>query len=182
MEAFTECEPFRGPRSLGPLECFFTSGGTSTAPERLRGTLRTYEYKTIRYRGHFGKVRAMIDLGLLSHEPVEVDGRPVAPRALFHAAAGPRLDRGAVLLLLTVDGTDARGRGTGFRLLQRRDGRTGFSAMEMATGYPTAVVARDLALGRHAPGARTPDRLGYGKAHLADLRRRGVRVRRVRLG
>ncbi|MHC4924681.1 MAG: saccharopine dehydrogenase family protein, partial [Planctomycetota bacterium] len=80
VEAFTECEPFRGPRVLGPLECFFTSGGTTTAPWRLKSKLRSYEYKTVRYKGHFEKVRAMIDLGLLSLEPVNVKGKAVVPR------------------------------------------------------------------------------------------------------
>ncbi len=183
FEAFTEPEPFEGPGRLGPLVAFFTSGGTSTAPFTFRGRLRTYEYKTLRYPGHFEKVRAMIDLGLLSLEPVRAGGVEVAPRAVFHAAAGPRLDKGTVkdLALLRVEGTDARGRGLRYDLLQKYDPRTGFTAMEQTTGYPAAVTASDLAFGRIPPGARTPERIGYGKPHLADLRRRGLRIRLRRL-
>ncbi len=183
FEAFTEVEPFEGPGRLGTLECFFTSGGTSTAAATFAGRLRTYDYKTIRYPGHFEKVRAMIDLGLLSLDPVRAGGVEVAPRAVFHAAAGPRLDRGTVedLAILRVEGTDARGRGVRYEMLERFDPRTEFSAMERTTGYPAAVTASDLAFGRLPPGARTPERLGYGKAHLADLRRRGIRIRRTEL-
>jgi lysine 6-dehydrogenase len=183
FEAFTEPEPFDAPGGLGRLECFFTSGGTSTAPWTFRGRLRTYEYKTVRYPGHYDRVRAMIELGFLDLEPVTVGGRRVVPRDAFHAIAGPRLDAGTVrdLAILRVDGTDARGRGVRLELLDRHDPRTGFTAMERTTGFPAAVTASDLAFRRLPAGARTPERLGYGRAHLRDLSRRGIRIRRVRL-
>jgi lysine 6-dehydrogenase len=182
FEAFTEPEPFDGPGGLGRLECFFTSGGTSTAPWTFRGRLETYEYKTVRYPGHYDRVRAMIELGLLDLAPVEVPGGRVVPRDLFHAVAGPRLDAGTVedLAILRVDGTGPRGRGVRYSMLQRFDRRTGFSAMEQTTGFPAAATAADLAFRRLPPGARTPERLGYGPAHLRDLRRRGLRIRRGR--
>ncbi len=174
FEAFTEPEPFDAPGGLGRLECFFTSGGTSTAPFTFRGKLETYEYKTVRYPGHFAKVRAMIELGLLDLEPVDAGGVKVAPRAVFHAAAGPHLDRGRVrdLAILRVDGTDRRGRGVRYEM----------PAMEQTTGYPAAVTAADLAARRLPAGAYTPERCGYGPAHLRDLRRRGIRIRRRALG
>lgn len=183
FEAFTEPEPFDAPGGLGRLECFFTSGGTSTAPWTFRGRLETYEYKTVRYPGHFEKVRAMIELGLLDLEPVDAGGVLVAPRAVFHAAAGPHLDAGRVrdLAILRVDCTDHRGRGVRYGMLQHLDPRTGFTAMEQTTGYPAAVTAVDLASRRLPAGAYTPERAGYGPAHLRDLRRRGLRIRRLRL-
>jgi lysine 6-dehydrogenase len=57
FEAFTEPENIKGPPGLGLLQCFFTSGGTSTAPWRYKGKLKTYEYKTVRYHGHFDRGR-----------------------------------------------------------------------------------------------------------------------------
>ena len=72
--------------------------------------------------------------------------------------------------------------GVRLELLERYDPRTGFTAMERTTGYPAAVTAADLAMRRIPPGARTPERLGYGPSHLRDLRRRGLRIRRSRLG
>jgi len=179
VEAFTECEPFRGPAALGALEAFHTSGGSSTAPWTYRGRLQTYEYKTVRYRGHFEKMRAMIDLGLLGLAPV--DG--VVPRRLFHVVAGPRLDHGTVedLALLRVDCTDRAGRGVRYALFHRYDRRTRFTAMEQTTGYPAAAIAHALARREHAHGAFTPERLGLGARHLGELRRRGLAIRRSRL-
>ena len=181
LEAFTECERFQGPRELGPLEAFVTSGGTSTAPWTFKRTLETYDYKTVRYRGHFDKVRAMIELGLLDLEPVDVGGRPVVPRDLFHAVAGPRLDDPKVkdVALLQVECTDRRGRGVRYRMLQHLDKKTGFTAMEQTTGYPTAEVARALAHGELRPGAYTPERAGFDGDHVRALRRRGLLIRRT---
>ncbi len=180
FEAFTEVEPYEGPRRLGPLEAFFTSGGTSTAPWRHRGRLSTYEYKTVRYRGHFERVRAMIDLGLLSLEPV--DG--IVPRDAFHRIVGPRLLDPHVrdLAILRVDCTDLRGAGVRYEMLQFHDAETGFTAMEQTTGYPTALVAAAMARGELRPGAYTPDAAGFDAAHLRALRRRGLRIRRIPIG
>jgi lysine 6-dehydrogenase len=183
VEAFTEPEPFDAPGGLGTLTAFHTSGGASTAPRTFRGRLDTYEYKTLRYPGHYEKVRAMIELGLLDLDPVLVKGVPVVPRDLFHAVAGPRLEEPGVkdLALLRVDCTDRRGRGVRYQMLEYLDPRTRFTAMERTTGYPAAVIAADLAAGRLPPGARTPERLGYGPGRVADLRRRGLGIRRSSL-
>ncbi len=183
MEAFTECEPFAGPARLGKLEAFFTSGGTSTAPQTMRGKLRTYEYKTVRYAGHFERMRAVIDLGLLSLTPLAVNGKSVVPRDVFHAAAGPRWQDDDVrdLVVLRVECRNARGRGVRYSLYIEYDDETGFRAMEQGTGYPAAVIAHDLARGKLKPGARTPERCGFGADHVRALRRRGLKIRRTKL-
>jgi lysine 6-dehydrogenase len=184
IEAFTEVEDFRGPRELGPLEAFLTSGGTSLAPWTFRRKLTTYDYKTVRYRGHWEKVRAMIELGLLDLEPVRVGNKTVVPRDVFHAVAGPHLEDPKVrdVALLQVDCTDRRGHGVRYRMTLWHDRRTGFTAMEQGTGYPTAVVAHALARRELKPGAYTPERAGFGKEHVTALRRRGLKIRRTRLG
>jgi len=176
VEAFTGCESFRGPPELGQLEAFHTSGGSSTAPWTFKDRLESYEYKTVRYPGHFEKVRAMIDLGLLDLDPVDVDGKSVVPRALFHAVARPRLDTGPKedIAFLRVDCTDAHGRGVRYEMLQRYDPKTGFTAMEQSTGYPAAATAHALARGEIEPGAHTPERCGFKKPRLTALRQRGL--------
>jgi len=184
VEAFTEVEPYRGPKELGPLECFLTSGGTSLAPRDYEGKLETYEYKTIRYRGHFAKLRPVIDLGFLSLEPVAVGRARVVPRDVFHAVVGPMLEDPDVrdVALLQVDVLDAEGKGIRYRMVQHFDAKTGFTAMEQTTGYPTAAIAHALAKRELPHGTMTPDRLGLGAAHLKELRRRGLRIRRAPLG
>jgi lysine 6-dehydrogenase len=183
VEAFTEVEPFRGPKELGPLECFLTSGGTSLAPTQYEGKLETYEYKTIRYKGHFAKLRPVIDLGFLGTEPVAVGRVRLTPREMFHAVVGPMLDDPKVrdVAILSAEVTDGAGRGVRYRMVQHFDETTGFTAMEQTTGYPTAAIAHALARRELPHGTMTPDRLGLGEAHLKELRRRGIRIRKIPL-
>ncbi|MEZ0370496.1 MAG: saccharopine dehydrogenase C-terminal domain-containing protein, partial [Candidatus Sericytochromatia bacterium] len=91
VDTFAELETLTLPEPLGECEAFTTSGGTSTCPWTFAGQVDTYEYKTIRYKGHYEKFKVLKDLGLLELEPVEVDGQQVIPRHLFHAVATPRL-------------------------------------------------------------------------------------------
>jgi lysine 6-dehydrogenase len=176
-------EPFRGPKELGPLECFLTSGGTSLAPWHYEKQLETYDYKTVRYRGHFAKLRPVIELGFLSTEPLAIGRARVTPREVFHAVVGPMITDPDVrdVAILQVDVTDESGGGVRYRMVQHFDEKTGFTAMEQTTAYPTGAVAHALAKRELPTGTMTPDRLGFGAAHLKELRRRGLRIRRVPL-
>ena len=57
------------------------------AAQELLGRVGRLDYKTLRYPGHGRVFRAMRDLGLLSREPVMVDGRPVARLLADHPLA-----------------------------------------------------------------------------------------------
>ncbi len=54
---------------LGEMEAFTTSGGTSTSPYTLKGKLRNYEYKTVRYPGHCEKMKLFKDHGFWGLDP-----------------------------------------------------------------------------------------------------------------
>ena len=143
-----------------PLEAFVTSGGTSTAPESFADRVRSYDYKTIRYRGHCDKLRLLDALGLFALDPVVVQGTPVVPRRLFEAVAGPRPTdpalRDVILTRATCSG-ELPGGGRAnivFELVDRFDEATGFSAMERSTAYAATAVTYLQASGRVAAGAR----------------------------
>src|SRR3990170_1350585 len=76
---------------LGTLEARVTTGGLSTMPWTFAGKLRTLELKTLRYPGHWDRIRAFADLGLLSDEPIIVRGKRIVPRDVFHALFGPKI-------------------------------------------------------------------------------------------
>ncbi|MCA9245165.1 MAG: saccharopine dehydrogenase NADP-binding domain-containing protein, partial [Phycisphaerales bacterium] len=63
IPALTELERIEFPKPIGACEAAVTSGGTSTCPETYEGRLARYDYKTVRYPGHFTVVRAMFELG-----------------------------------------------------------------------------------------------------------------------
>jgi lysine 6-dehydrogenase len=84
-------EEIEFPEPIGLMEAFVAGGGTSTAPWTFEGKVQTYQNKTLRWKGHFEQWKAIIDMGLLDLEPVDVKGVEVVPRDLFHACVGPKI-------------------------------------------------------------------------------------------
>jgi lysine 6-dehydrogenase len=138
---------------LGNLESCRTSGGIGTAAESFAGRLDQFEYRTLRWPGHWADVRAWDRVGLLETEPIDVGGQQIAPRDVLAALLGPRLTRpGARDLVALVAEAPGHGR---FTLVDRHDEATGFTAMERCTAIPAATVTWMAAHGetRHG-GAR----------------------------
>lgn len=158
VPALSEVEPVEFPAPIGNLEAAVTSGGTSTCPTSWQGRLERYDYKTLRWPGHWAVLRALFELGAFDPELIARDGRKLAPRALMRELFEQRLDFPAVgdlvVLRVLVEGTErGRARRLSYELLDRRDTRTGFSAMERATAFPAALVAYLQARKAVAPGA-----------------------------
>jgi lysine 6-dehydrogenase len=180
VETLTEVEALEFD-DLGPLEAFVTSGGTSTVPYTLEGRLETYENKTLRYPGHLAAFRAFKQLGLFAEEPIEVDGCPVRPRALYHALLGPQIAADAVddVCVMRAIGTGLRdGREIELRLdlVDRRDPETGFSAMERLTGWHAAIMAGFVADGSVAHGVHPVERAVPAARFVEQVRRRGFAI------
>lgn len=180
VESMTELEElsFEG---LPPLEAFQTSGGTSTLPDSFAGTLKELDYKTIRYAGHCEKFKTMIDLGLCSSDPLEVDGVAVTPRRVFGKllenelpADGPDL----VLIRLEFRGTHDGSRKTlVYDIVDRWDEATGLSAMMRTTSFPASIIAQMMAAGNVRKRGATPQEAVIGPdAFVEELKRRGINV------
>lgn len=157
VPALTELETIDFPPPLGACEAAVTSGGTSTCPQTYLGRLRSYDYKTVRYPGHFAIVRALFALGCFEAGIDLPEGR-IAPRPLMRRLFEQRLAfpqvRDLVVLRVTVSGMD-RGRPCRrqYDLLDFHDERTGFTAMERTTAFPAALVAFMQARRLVPPGA-----------------------------
>jgi lysine 6-dehydrogenase len=74
VEPLSEIETLRFPEPFGMMEAAFTSGGASTLIDRFKGEDIDLDYKTIRYPGHFYKMRVLRRLGFFSTEPVRLRG------------------------------------------------------------------------------------------------------------
>ncbi|MGH7476083.1 MAG: saccharopine dehydrogenase family protein [Longimicrobiales bacterium] len=184
VEALSEVEELDFPPPVGRLEAFHTAGGLSLMPWSLEGIVRQMEYKTLRYPGHAGIIRAIRDLGLLELDPVRLNGAEVVPRDVFIACAEPRLRkpdaRDLVALRVEVAGT-AAGAGTRvtYDLLDCYDADSGISAMERTTGFSLSITGQMQADGRiDLRGVQTPDSCVPAGEYVAELASRGVRIRR----
>lgn len=186
VPAFTALEEL-DVEGVGRLEAFYTSGGTSTCPWTHEGKLQTYEYKTLRYPGHFAMIRPLIVLGLLEKTPVAVGEASVAPRDLVHAVLGPQIsfpdDPDLVVLRVEVEGLkEGRTQTLRMDILDREDKATGFTAMERTTAYPAAIVSILQARGVVRPGARPLEVAVPGGPFMAEFRKRDIPLTETWIG
>ncbi len=166
---------------LGVLEAAVTSGGTSTCPQTWKGRLQTYDYKTLRYPGHWAKIRALFELGYMDEHFVARDGARFEPLELTRRLFEEKLDfpkvRDVAVLRTTVSGRHrGRARTLQYDVFERFDRRTGFSAMERATAFPAALVAHLQAHKLVAPGARPLELAVPPRIYLDQLSVHGIDV------
>lgn len=181
IDTFAELETLDIPAPVGKCEAFTTSGGTSTCPWTFEGKVKTYEYKTIRYPGHYAQFKLLLDLGLLDLEPVKVKGQSVVPRDLFHAVAQPKLsfpeDKDLAVLRVTCSGIkDGQPKSLQYTIIDFHDDVTGFTAMERTTGFPAAIVTHMMARGDSVKGSVPLEKSIPAAPFMAELAKRGIAV------
>jgi lysine 6-dehydrogenase len=164
--------------SLGKLEAFTTSGGTSTAPYSHQGKVREYEYKTIRYPGHCEIMRTFRSLGFWSED----DSPGGCPRNVFC-----RVLQSALLRIQDRDLCIVRGVGVGQKqgrpakamveILDHQCEVTGLTSMERLTGFSISIHAIEAAYGRLPKGAIPYEKAMAGTSFLDAIQRRGIGIR-----
>jgi lysine 6-dehydrogenase len=180
VPALTEFEEIDVP-PLGRLEAMTTSGGLSAAPWTFQGRLTTLQNKTLRYPGHWSRMRAYADLGLFDMRPREVDGRLVVPRHVFHALfeplATPRDVRDVcVEHIRAVGARDGRPAEAYVDLVDYYDPATEFTSMERLTGWHAAIAAGMIARGEIGPGAHSVEVGIPAGPFIEQARQRGLRI------
>jgi lysine 6-dehydrogenase len=177
VESMTEIEALEFPAPFETMEAFQTSGGTSTLPETFFGRVRDLDYKTIRYPGHCAKFKAMIDLGLCSSGPLNVDEGPVVPRRVFGELLVrnlPHDEPDVVLVRVEVRGG---GKALRYDIVDRYDPATGLSAMMRTTAFPASIVALMMARGQTtSKGALPQERCIPPDLFMKELAARAIRV------
>jgi lysine 6-dehydrogenase len=177
VDSMTELEELDFPPPFGRMEAFQTSGGTSTLPETFLGRVRELDYKTIRYRGHCARFKTMIDLGLCSSEPVEVDGVRVIPRRLLADLLVRNLPSDEPDVVLVRVEFRGGGRRLRYDVIDRYDQATGLSAMMRTTAFPAAIVALMMARGQTtAKGALPQERCIPPELFMHELALRNINV------
>lgn len=134
----------------------------------LKG-LRVGTQKTVRWPGYASKVTVLKQMGLLSREPVEVDGVRVVPKRLLDTLLYPRVrleegERDITLFRVEAVGeAGGRPRRYEIEMVDRYDGVHGFTSMARTTAFTGAIIARMMGRGDlHVVGARTPEQVIVG--------------------
>ncbi len=164
-------------KQFGKLEAAVTTGGLSTAPWYFEGKLKTLEYKTLRYAGHWDLFEAFSLLNLFSEKPVKVDGEEVIPRKVFHALLEPKLrverpkDVGIMKIIARGKVKNAY-KEFSLELVEEFDEKLGLTAMQKLTGWHSSVVAILSAKGILPSGVIGVESIP-GKIILDELAKRG---------
>jgi lysine 6-dehydrogenase len=119
----------------------------------------------------------MIDLGLCSSEPLEVDGVRVKPRRLLGdllVRTLPHDEPDVVLVRVEVVGGGRRLR---YDIIDRQDERTGLSAMMRTTAFPASIVGLMMARGQTTrKGAQPQERCIPPDVFMLELAKREIKV------
>ena len=181
VESMTELERLEFPAPFGMLEAFQTSGGTSTLPDCFHGRVRELDYKTIRYPGHCEKFRTMIDLGLTSSDPIEIDGVLTTARRAFSEMLLRNLPAGepdVVLVRLDFRGiVDNKPRALRYDIIDYYDQKSGLSAMMRTTAFPASIIAQMMARGETLMKGATPqEKCIQPEKFVAELAARKINI------
>jgi len=164
---------------LGRLEADVTSGGMSTSPWTLEGQLQDYTNKTLRYPGHFEWLRAFKELGLFSEEAIEVNGKEVIPRAVYHTLLEPKIRAEEIrdICVMRVVGSgikDGKETTVTVDLVDTYDEETGYTAMERLTGWHCAIMMGFQARGQVPAGCVSMEVAVDAADFMEAIRQRGI--------
>jgi lysine 6-dehydrogenase len=176
-------EEIEFPEPIGVMEAFVAGGGTSTAPWTFEGKVQTYQNKTLRWKPHFEQWKAVIDMGLMDLDPVNINGVDVVPRDVLHACVGPKImaredDRDFVIVRVKAVGEqDGRPAEALVEVIDYFDETTGFTAMERTTGWHGAIVAIMNARGQTPRGVKPVETGVPAQLFVDEMKKRGLSLR-----
>jgi lysine 6-dehydrogenase len=115
--------------------------------------LKSGTQKTVRWPGYAAKVTVLKEMGMLSLDPIQVDGVTVKPKHVLDAVLYPHVKLEDQEHDITTFRVEAMGEKDGRRchykidMVDYYDEATGMTSMARTTGYTGAIVARMIARG-----------------------------------
>jgi lysine 6-dehydrogenase len=139
------------------------------------------DYKSVRYPGHCELVRAMVQLGLTSSDPLMVGESPIRPVDLFSELLSRNLppdERDVVVLRVTVSGeTEGKPCKLVYELVDYYDESTSLTAMMRTTGFSASIIAQMLAKREIETTGVVPQELAVDpEKFVEELRKREIRI------
>lgn len=180
----TGVERIEFPVPFTEMEWFYTDG-LSSMTYTMQGKIKNLAEKTIRHRGHIEGVETLKDCGLLSWEPVDVEGQMVVPRRLLEILLDERMKLGgekdATLLRIKVSGKEEGKDVTHvFEMVDYFDTEKQYTSMGKTTSFPASIGAQMIMSGQISQrGVVFPEDVFCGDLYdpfIDGLAARGVTV------
>ena len=180
VEAISGLETIEFP-GIGKLEAAYTDGlGTLLHAYRtpiLKGVQEAYE-KTLRYPGHYDKIKTLRECGLLDTKPIKVDDVKISPRKFLTSLLSPKFRLGkdekdlSVLMVKVIGIKNGNEVQYMFQLIDYRDMETGVLSMAKTTGYTGSIVAQLMYEGKiKEKGIVMPEELGANEELFREILR-----------
>ncbi|MHA1123037.1 MAG: saccharopine dehydrogenase family protein, partial [Candidatus Heimdallarchaeota archaeon] len=157
-------------------------GGTSTLPKTFLGKVKELDYKTIRYKGHCEKMKAILDLGFKSNDKIDFQGSKISPREFLETMLVKNLThentKDLSLMRIEVIGfKDKKKMKISYQIIDYYDEENNLTSMMRMTSYPAAIIARMMAIGDvEKKGVVTQEYNVPSDLMLEELRKRNVNI------
>ena len=148
LPALSGLESLSFPDPVGACEAVITDAH-STAYS-LQGKVKNLYEKTVRYPGHWQKMKVLGELGFLDNEPMEIEGITTTPRKFTEKILGPKMvgksTEDITLLRVEVSGIKG-GKKTKYtwEMVDLYDHVRNITSMAKTTAFPAALTARWIA-------------------------------------
>jgi len=149
----------------------------------IRNQVRTMGRYVLRWPGHCEFWEKLAKLHFLDDAPIRVGEVSIVPREFLHSLLEPQLQYKDDERDVAVIRVDARGLKAGkrrrviYQVIDKRDLRTGFTAMTRTVGYTTSIGAQMILRGDiQKRGVLTPVRDVPFEIFSDELRKRGIHV------
>lgn len=184
-----ELVPFSGkeiigfPDPVGDCEAIY-SDAHSVAYTLKNKVKRVYE-KTIRYKGHFEKMRVLSELGFLNDDPIAVENQFVSPKQFTMALLEPQLTSDSkediTVLRAIVEGKKNDQHTTlTWEMIDFYDAERNITSMAKTTGFPAIIMAAFIAEGKVSQrGIVAPEEIVVGDLFdpfLLELKNKGIHI------
>ena len=148
LPALSGLESLRFPDPVGACEAVITDAHSTAFT--LQGKVKNLYEKTVRYPGHWEKMKVLGELGFLDNEPLEIEGITTTPRKFTEKILGPKMlgksNEDITLLRVEVSGIkDGKKTKYKWEMVDLYDHVRNITSMAKTTALPAALVARWIA-------------------------------------
>lgn len=148
LPPLSELESLTFPEPVGPCEAVVTDAHSTAYT--LKGKVANLTEKTVRYPGHWEKMKVLAELGFLDHKPIEVQGVMTTPVNFSERILAPKMtgvsNEDVTVVRVEVNGTkDGKVKNYTWEMVDVYDHERNISSMAKTTALPAALAAKWIA-------------------------------------
>lgn len=148
LPALSGLESLTFPNPVGDCEAVITDAHSTAFT--LKGKVKNLTEKTVRYPGHWAKMKVLEELGFLDKEPFEMDGVTTTPVKLSEKILAPKMIGGSnedvTVVRVEVDGMkDGHHKKVTWEMVDLYDRKRNITSMAKTTALPAALAAKWIA-------------------------------------